>query len=109
MKHLIRAVAGIWMAAVASAAVFADEPRDIVVTEDLTLEPGDLAARLVIAADHVTIDGQGATLVGPGEEGQPESFAGVGIQANGASHVTLRNINAKGFQTGLAIDDGRGW
>jgi parallel beta-helix repeat protein len=88
----------------------ADEPREIVVTEDYSLPANEtLTARLVIAADHVTIDGAGCTLQGPGRAGEPESFQGVAIQARGCSHVTLRNVKASGFASGLVVEDGRGW
>jgi parallel beta-helix repeat protein len=86
--------------------------REIVITKDTRLEKGAvLNARLVIRASHVTIDGNGATLVGPGRVGDPGSLerAGVGVHAAGVSGVTLKNLTAKGFATGLAIEDGRAW
>src|SRR5215212_7633835 len=86
--------------------------REIIITQNTTLEKNAvLHARLVVKASHVTIDGNGATLVGPARPGDRASYegAGVGIRAEGVSGVTLRNVKAKGFATGLTITDGRAW
>lgn len=68
-----------------------------------------LHARLVVRAENVPIDGNGATLVGPGEQGGPDSFRGFGIMAEGRKGVTLRNLKAKGFAAGLAVNRGDHW
>ncbi|NMC82441.1 MAG: hypothetical protein GYA63_06260, partial [Armatimonadetes bacterium] len=86
--------------------------REVVVTSDLTLDGTEMRdTRLVVVASHVTIDGKGATLIGPGTPGNPESLetAGVGITARGCHNVTLKNIKARGFATGLVLTDCRGW
>lgn len=86
--------------------------REIVITRSTTLDRNAvLNARLVIRASHVVIDGNGATLVGPAHAGDLASYesAGVGVQADGVSDVTIRRLKVKGFATGLAIADGRGW
>lgn len=78
----------------------------ITVTNDLVLERGaELRARLVVKASHVTIEGNGATLIGPGTPGDTNGLAraGTGILLDGVSGVTLRNIKAKGFATGLVL------
>lgn len=78
----------------------------LVITNDTMLEPGaKLAARLVVRTSHVTIDGRGATLTGPGRPGNVRSFdeAGIGILVEGAVNVTLRNIRAHGFLIGLVV------
>jgi parallel beta-helix repeat protein len=80
--------------------------REIVVTNDLVLEKGTvLSAWLVVRASHVTIDGNGATLVGPGRTNDLKSLeaAGVGVLIEGASGVTLKNLKARGFATGLVL------
>lgn len=85
----------------------ADVPT-LTVTNDLTLEAGAiLNARLVVAASHITIDGRGATLVGPGTPGDPASLenAGVGVAIAGGTGVTVRDLKVKGFATGLHIRD----
>ena len=86
--------------------------REIVITRSTTLDRNAiLNARLVIRASHVVIDGNGATLVGPAHPGEPASYenAGVGVQAERVSGITLRHLKVKRFATGLAIADGRGW
>jgi parallel beta-helix repeat protein len=80
--------------------------RELVVTNDLVLQKGaELSVRLVVRTSFVTIDGNGATLVGPGEVGDPKSLesAGVGILIEGATGVTLKSIRVRGFATGLEL------
>ncbi len=82
--------------------------KEIVVTKDIALDKGaTLNARLVVTASHVTIDGNGATLVGGGEVGNPKSLEGGGIavRIEGATNVTIKNLKAKGFATGLQATD----
>ncbi|MEK7685637.1 MAG: right-handed parallel beta-helix repeat-containing protein [Verrucomicrobiota bacterium] len=98
-----------WLAAFA-ASVSAAETREIVVTNDLVMEEGATwNARLVVRAGHVTIDGQGATLQGPGAAADLKSLeqAGVGVLLEGCANVTIRNLKARGFATGLVARDGR--
>lgn len=84
--------------------------REIIVTKDLTLTKGaTLNARLIIKASNVTIDGAGATLVGPGSAGKPETFKSVGILSAGYSDVIIKNLNVKGFQTALQASEGSRW
>jgi hypothetical protein len=86
----------------------AGEP--FVVTKDLVLEKGAVLDRpIVIRSSHVTIDGNGATIQGPGKAGDPKSFAGAGITAEGCSGVTLRNVKVRGFQSGLKASEGDAW
>src|SRR5947208_428848 len=84
--------------------------REIGITRSITLDwDAVLNARMVIRASHVVIDGNGATLVGPAHPGEPASYenAGVGVQTEGVSGVTLHNLKVKGFATGLTIAEGR--
>lgn len=86
--------------------------REIVITEDTKLDKDAvLNARIVIKASHVTLDGNGATLAGPGKPGDLKSLesAGAGVFAEGCTNVTLRNLKAKGFATGLVVRDGKAW
>ena len=85
-----------------------DAVKEIVVAKDITLDKNaTLNARLVVAASHVTIDGNGATLVGDGAIGKPKSLeaAGVAVRIEGATNVTIKNLKARGFATGLAATD----
>ncbi len=108
MKQALLALA---FTLVLAAAVPAGEPEGpILVTGDLVLEKGAVLRRgLRIAASHITIDGNGAVLEGPGKPPDPESFKGLGVQAEGVSGVTLRNVVARGFESGLVARDGEGW
>jgi parallel beta-helix repeat protein len=81
---------------------------EIVVTNDLVLDKGAiLPARLIVRGSHVTIDGNGATLTGPGMVGDTKSLeaAGVGILIAGATDVTVKNLKVRGFATGLIVRD----
>ena len=42
-------------------------------------------------------------------QGDPKDFKGVGISAKGVSNVTLKNINAKGWDIGLKVEHGSHW
>ncbi len=88
----------------------ADDQGPIVVTADLALQKDAVIGRsLIIKVSHVTIDGNGAVLQGPGKAGDPKSFAGVGILADGASGVTIRNLKVRGFESGLVARNGEAW
>lgn len=84
------------------------EIQEIIAEGDLTFKPGEvLRARLVVAAGNITIDGNGATLVGPGTVGDEKSLAaaGSGIRIVGMGNVTIKNLNVKGFAVGLEGTD----
>lgn len=84
--------------------------QDTAITHDTVLPRNAvLHQRMVIRADYVTIDGNGATLVGPGTPGEPDTFVGSGIVAEGCKAVTLRNLKVKGFAAGLVVRDGAHW
>lgn len=84
--------------------------KTIVVTKSITLEKNaTLHARLVIKANNVKIDGNGATLVGPGEKGDLKTFTGVGVASDGNSGVVIANLKAHGFQSGLVAQNGARW
>jgi parallel beta-helix repeat protein len=80
----------------------------IVVTEDTVLDKGAvLRARIVVEACHVVLDGNGATLEGPATPGDIESFEGAGtaVLVNGCTNVTIKNLKARAFETGLEMRD----
>ena len=63
------------------------EPMRLV-TQNLTLDKGALLGTpLVIKGNDITIDGNGATIQGPGRPGEPKTFVGVGVQAEGCAPV----------------------
>ena len=60
----------VWFFLALTGWLHADEP--LVITRDTVLEKDAVLRRgLVIRASHVTIDGNGATLEGPGKPGDP--------------------------------------
>ncbi|MEY2408001.1 MAG: hypothetical protein QOF48_671 [Verrucomicrobiota bacterium] len=98
-----------WFASTLTASGAA-EIRTIVVTNDWVLEKDTpLEARLVVRSSHVTIDGNGSTLQGPGHGEDLKSFAdaGAGIRIEGCVDVTIRNLKVRGFATGLIARDSR--
>lgn len=78
------------------------------ITKDTILDPSKSYDGIVIKASNVTIDGRGAWVIGA-KEGNPKDFKGFGIYAKGVTNVTLVDVNVKGFETGLQIEDGSGW
>ena len=88
-----------------------EAPETLVVTNSLALKRGaTLDVRLVVRASNVTIEGEGATLQGAGRLGDVKSLeqAGVGVFLDGCVNVTVRNLTARGFATGLLARDARG-
>jgi parallel beta-helix repeat protein len=83
-------------------------PPPLEITADTVLDPVKTYGQIVIKASNITIDGRGAWVVGA-TKGDPKDFKGVGIAANGVSGVTLKNINAKGWDIGLKIQQGSKW
>lgn len=77
---------------------------DLVITKSTSLTASEvLHRRIVVKADHIVIDGNGLTLSGPGRQGDVASLeaAGVGVEVVGCTNVTIKNLKAKGFATGL--------
>lgn len=66
------------------------------ITADTTLAPGTylLPNGITIAADNVTLDGTGATIVGAGPQG-------VGVRIEGRSGVTVKNLSVKSYYHGI--------
>ena len=81
------------------------------ITENIQLDPARTYGALIIRRSGITIDGQGAWLVGaPRDSGTaPKNYQGIAILAEGVSDVTLRNVNARGWDTGLVVRQGSGW
>src|SRR6476660_4404703 len=94
--------------AVTLAAEQPDNDSPLVIDKDIRLDPRKTYGRIVIKASNITIDGQGASSVGA-KDGDPKNFKGTGISAEGVSGVTLKNIKAKGWETGLTIAGGEKW
>lgn len=84
------------------------EPRPLEIARDTKLDPRRTYGPLVIKAGNVTVDGQGAQVVGAAE-GPANRYSGVGIAAAGVSGVKLRNVRVRGFAVGLRVEDGADW
>ncbi len=92
----------------AGARACAADPQPLVITQDTVLDPAASYGRIEIKASGVTLDGRGATLIGA-RQGAAKDYQQVAISARGVSHVTIKNIRARGWETGLEIEDGHGW
>ena len=69
------------------------------ITRDTTLAPGVyyLPHGIEITADHVTLDGNGALLVG-------DNFQGRGVAANQRTGITLKNFNVERYYHGIWVN-----
>ncbi len=85
----------------------ADAPP-LVIENDTQLDTAKTYGRIVIKGSNITVDGRGASIVGA-KAGDPKTFQATGISAEGVSGVTLKNVNVKGWETGLTIKDGENW
>ena len=106
-----RFVAFVSLLAVSSplpAAAAEKEPPVLEITQDTVLDPAKTYGRIVIKASGMTVDGRGAWLVGA-TQGEPKTFKHTAVSAKGVSRVTLKNVNAKGWETGLTVEDGERW
>jgi parallel beta-helix repeat protein len=95
---------------VATATLAAETKDDAVleISQDTVLDPARTYGRIVITKSNVTLDGRGAWLIGS-TAGKPKEFRGTAVSAVGVSGVTIKNLNAKGWETGLKIEDGSDW
>ena len=94
--------------AAAQRAVTQETSPQMVITTDTILDPQRTYGQLVIKGSNITIDGRGAWLIGSTET-DPKTFRGKAVVAERVSGVKLKNVNAKGWETGLHITDGKEW
>ena len=80
----------------------------LIVTSSITLDPAKVYGSIVVKSSNVTIDGAGAWLIGA-RGGPAKNFSGTAIVADHVSNVTIKNLNAKGWESGLHVKDGSGW
>ena len=91
------------------------EPTDgMVITSDVKFKPGTyiLPQGITIAASDITVDGNGAVLVGQespvmDEYGEGYINGGVGVTLNGFDNVTIKNLSAKNYNIGLFARDAK--
>ncbi|MEN9554763.1 MAG: hypothetical protein RLZZ232_1049 [Planctomycetota bacterium] len=88
-----------------------NQPAILEVTDDIELDPDVQYGAIRVLRSGVRINGNGAWLLGPGAQAgqRPSEYRGTAILAEGVSHVTLRNVNARGWETGLIVRDAQGW
>lgn len=75
-----------------------------VIEANTRLDPNASIGPLIIKASNITIDGRGICLTGS-STGKPKDFKGIAITATGVTNITLKNITAKGWETGLKLVD----
>lgn len=70
------------------------------ISQDVSLRPGTyyLPDGLTIAASQITVEGNGAVLIG-------EKCSGRGLSLRGQHHVTIQNVGLQGYYHGLYADD----
>ncbi|SDW41587.1 right-handed parallel beta-helix repeat-containing protein [Paenibacillus sp. CF384] len=85
----------------------------MIITEDVVFEPGEYSfpnsKGLIIAANGITVDGNGAIIRGRGKIGNIHSYDGTGLYSNGYHGVTVKGLELHGFKTGMKITNGSGW
>ena len=54
-----------------------------------------------VVGDGITIDFQGATLVGSPDEAKPDEFKGWGLVAEGCRNLTVKNLKVRGVKVGM--------
>lgn len=76
--------------------------NNMTITEDTVFRSGVyvLPGGIRIAADHVTIQGNGTTIVS-------STQTGVGVRAEGHSGITVEDLSVIGFYHGIRLDDCR--
>ncbi len=70
------------------------------IDRSMKLQAGRVYGQLVVTASNIVIDGNGVSLKGPG--GKTDARKGVAIRVEGVSNVTIKNLNASGWETGLS-------
>lgn len=76
-------------------------PTDgMIISEDTQFEPGIyvLPQGIRLAADNVSLTGEGVTIVSP-------QHTGVGIHADGHSNLTISGFSLSGFEHGIRMDN----
>jgi nitrous oxidase accessory protein NosD len=56
---------------------------------------------ITIRGENVTVDFNGATLVGSSDSAPPDEFAGVAVLVDGGSRVTIRGATIRGYKVGI--------
>lgn len=109
IKFVSLAFAATWMwISNNAAAIIASELPIMEVATDLKLDPSKTYGAIVIKSSNITIDGQGAWILGE-SQASSKDFRGTAISSEGFSNVTIKNINAKSWETALHVRNAVGW
>lgn len=73
----------------------------LIINSDFTFTE-DMNTPIIVAADHVVIDGNGFTLQGPDAGNDPNVFL-VGIDISMKSKVTVKNLLIQGWDVGIGM------
>jgi parallel beta-helix repeat protein len=84
----------------------------MVIESSMIIKPGEyflssdslISPAIVINGDNITIDFQGATVIGDTNYYSPESFSGLGIHVTDGSNIIIKNLNIRGFKVGLMAE-----
>ncbi|MFK7948880.1 MAG: right-handed parallel beta-helix repeat-containing protein [Saprospiraceae bacterium] len=64
----------------------------------------DLHERIInIEGDSIEVDFNNLTLIGTDDLTKPDAFKGVAIQIQNGKHITIKNLNVKGYRNALRI------
>lgn len=87
---------------------------DMRITTSATIKPGkyrllDQAGNGVIhiVGNDITVDFQGAELIGCAAESSPNNYSGVGIAIRGRN-ITIRNVKVRGYKVGIHASSASG-
>ncbi|MCU0719433.1 MAG: hypothetical protein MUC83_07000 [Pirellula sp.] len=92
---------GLFCVIIPHATAIAD-PQKLQIRESVKLDPKVTYGALEILASDITIDGNGAVLLGDISIA-PKDRSGAGVFANNVQGVNLKNLNVKGFGAGLEL------
>lgn len=100
-RFALTSICGVWLMLINTLAISA-EP--LVIEASVTLDLQKVTGPIVVKGSNITIDGQGTCLTGA-THGSPKAFKDIAVFAESVTNVTLRNIKAKGWETGLKLVD----
>ena len=90
----------------------------MVISRSVVIKPGEyrLASDaddgsrgvIVISGDNITVDFNGAELIGTPEETPPDRRRGTAIQITGGRNITVKNVRVRGYKIALIARDAPG-
>jgi nitrous oxidase accessory protein NosD len=83
--------------------------QGMVIDRSITIRPGTyrLSSRhieapvITIRGEGITVDFNGAVLVGGPEEADPDSYTGTGVLIDGGRGITVKNATVRGYKVGI--------